>query len=365
MKRVLSFLLVFTLHCAGAQSFTVETVVFLDGTMGETSGLIHLEDRFITHNDSGSEPLLYELDTLTGLITRSVTVANAGCVDWEDICYDSDYIYVGDFGNNAGTRTDLAIYKIAISDYLEATNDTVYADTIRFSYADQTDFEPALYSTNYDAEALITCNDSLYLFTKNWGNAETNVYSIPKNPGTYSVSIIDNFNPEGLITGADYDPEKNEILLSGYTLFSPFVFFIKGFTGNQFSEGNLKRATPTFEGSSQIESSASIGNHTFLISSEDDGSASTLHRVHVSDFIGIEENKTEQVFIYPNPVNNELFIQNLSEKQQILISDLSGKILLTSYSSKIDISSLESGCYLLMIKDKNQNLIASEKITKR
>jgi len=35
----------------------------------ETSGLIYLNGKLITHNDSGGEPALYELDTITGNVT--------------------------------------------------------------------------------------------------------------------------------------------------------------------------------------------------------------------------------------------------------------------------------------------------------
>jgi len=75
-----------------------------------------------------------------------------------------NYIYIGDFGNNAGTRTDLKVYRVDISDYF--TNDTVNAEIIHFTYADQTNFSNQIYAHNFDAEALISIGDSLYIFTK-------------------------------------------------------------------------------------------------------------------------------------------------------------------------------------------------------
>ncbi len=91
----------------------------------------------ITHNDSGGEPKLYEVDTLTGNVTREVLIQNATNKDWEDICHDETYIYIGDFGNNNNYRTDLKIYRITIEDYLN--RDTVEADVIAFNYQDQTE----------------------------------------------------------------------------------------------------------------------------------------------------------------------------------------------------------------------------------
>ncbi len=365
MKYINSIFMLIACSIVHGQDFSVSTVTPLDGEIFETSGLIYLEERLITHNDSGDGPYLYEIDVVDGEITRVVTVANAGSNDWEDICYDSEYIYIGDFGNNAGTRTDLCIYKVAISDYLTTPNDTVYCDTIFFNYSDQVDFEPAVYTTNYDAEALIAHNDSLYLFSKNWGNYETNVYSIPKEPGTYSVSIIDNFDTEGLITGADYDPEKNEILFTGYTLTTPFQFFVKGFSGNKFSEGQLQRATPGFEGSIQIEGTASIGNHSFFVSSENAGTgASILHRVDVSNFIGIEETTANKIRCYPNPVNDTLYLEG-EDISMVKIFDSSGKLILSQTGKKIPVSDLKPGIYIIVLTDDNNEVLETKTITKR
>ena len=59
---------------------------------------------------------LYELNVTNGNVSRTVTIQNAANVDWEDICTDDDYIYIGDFGNNSGNRTNLRIYKVLKSD---------------------------------------------------------------------------------------------------------------------------------------------------------------------------------------------------------------------------------------------------------
>ncbi len=80
--------------------------------IAETSGLVFFDNRLITHNDSGGMNALYEINTGTGNISRTVTIQNATNVDWEDICTDNDYIYIGDFGNNNGNRTNLKIYKV-------------------------------------------------------------------------------------------------------------------------------------------------------------------------------------------------------------------------------------------------------------
>ena len=80
----------------------ITEITQLHNSIKETSGLIFLDQKLITHNDSGGEPALYEIDTVSGNITRKVFISNAGNTDWEDICNDSTYIYIGDFGNKIG-----------------------------------------------------------------------------------------------------------------------------------------------------------------------------------------------------------------------------------------------------------------------
>lgn len=68
---------------------------------------------------------------------------------------------------------------------------------------------------------------------------------------------------------------------------------------------------------------------------------------------GISESKKELVNIYPNPVQNELFVQ-LEEGQitQLDILDLSGKVIKTITSSNaksIDVSNLTQGVYMLKV----------------
>lgn len=364
MKVLTNLLLIFSAIQIYAQDIAVTTVVPLDGLVWETSGLIWLEDRLITHNDSGGGHYLYEIDTVDGEVMRTVVVANAASSDWEDICYDDNYIYVGDFGNNAGTRTDLRIFRLSITDYLTTPNDTVYCDTIAFNYADQTDFEPAVYTTNYDAEAFIAHNDSLYLFSKNWGNLETNVYSIPKEPGTYTVSIIDNFNTDGLVTGAAYDPIKNEILLCGYNFITPFLYFIKGFSGNEFSAGDQLRVSPSFEGSFQIEGSTALGNHSFFVSSEKvDTGGSFLHRIDISNFASLPIRQNENIAIYPKRVKSILNVTGANE-YQIQVFNSNGQLVNSGFGNQIDLGALTSGIYIIHVLDHDNRPLAKEKVLK-
>jgi hypothetical protein len=251
-----------------AQQLIVTPLVPLSSVVYESSGLIFLNGKIITHNDHGNLPVLYEIDSLSSSIIRQVVISNASNIDWEDICYDSVYIYIGDFGNNYNNRTDLRIYRISIVDYFNTQNNTVIADTITFSYANQVDFSISTNQTNFDAEALISKGDSLYIFTKNWKNFKTNIYSISKQLGDYSINRVDSFNSYGLITGGDFNRLTNEIILCGYTS-NPFVIRLSQFYGNKFSNGIIDRQTINIQGSSQIEGITNFHNNSYLLSSEE------------------------------------------------------------------------------------------------
>ncbi|HHD83809.1 MAG TPA: hypothetical protein ENK93_02925, partial [Campylobacteraceae bacterium] len=135
----------------------ISQLALLESRLDESSGIILINDRLFTHNDSGNAAQLYEIDR-SGNILRTIEIADAHNRDWEDIAQDDDFVYIGDIGNNRGDRKDLAIYKITKEDLL---NDTlVEAQSIRFAYADQSRFSYENMRTPYDAEALLSFGDN-------------------------------------------------------------------------------------------------------------------------------------------------------------------------------------------------------------
>ncbi|MBN1651957.1 MAG: T9SS type A sorting domain-containing protein [Bacteroidales bacterium] len=326
----------------------------LNSTINETSGLIYLNEKLITHNDSGGEAALYEIDTLTGAINRKVVIENAQNSDWEDICFDDTYIYIGDFGNNSGARTDLKIYRIAISDYMSTTNDTVSSETIQFSYADQVDYTPTSNASNFDAEALISFEDKLYIFTKNWNDYQSNVYALSKTPGTYQIDKTGHLTTQGLITGATFNTTTNTLLLSGY-LFSAFVIEIHSFTNDQFSSGTMDKYAIQPTGSFQIESITPLNEKQYYLSSEENSSgASKLYRLKSKNYLAVSDpNPFSAELVYPNPATNQIRI-NSSGLIRVDFFDFRGARVKTANSHEIDLSDLEAGVYMLKIWKDNQ-----------
>ncbi len=267
MKRLLIFSTISILSIL-CQAQTVKTITPLSSSVNETSGLIYINGKLITHNDSGGKPILFEVDTKTGEVARKVYIQNAKNIDWEDLTHDENYIYIADTGNNLGSRKNLKIYRLLISSFMDEKRDSIKAETISIKYADQSSFKKSNRKTNFDAEALVSINDSLYIFSKNWLNGWTNVYVSPKTPGTYTLSKIDSLNSLGLVTGATYSQKSNTILLSGYGVSSNFIIEISDFKGSNFSSGKVNRIEISPEGSKQIEGITQVSPTTYYLSAE-------------------------------------------------------------------------------------------------
>ncbi len=183
--------------------------------INESSGLAPLQPgfglrTFLTHNDSGGRSTLFAVDSLGKLQrTYDLPVSNR---DWESLAHDpAGYVYVGDFGNNANQRRDLAIYRVRLADGPPYT-----VDTIRFRYPDQTEFPPPRVRANFDCEAFCWAQDSLYLFSKNRGRGPVVMYSLPATPGTHVATRLDSLPLRGMVTGADISPDQQQLVLLTY-----------------------------------------------------------------------------------------------------------------------------------------------------
>jgi hypothetical protein len=237
----------------------------LSDTLMETSGLMAFNNLLWTHNDD-HDTTLYGMDS-TGKIQRKINLNKVKNNDWEEISQDSTYIYLGDFGNNyRGNRTDLQILRIEKNSLL--LNNPV-VDTISFSYSNQTDFTVQREnSTDFDCEAFVILQDSIYLFTKQWSQNKTTVYVLPKIPGNHIAQLKKTLNVAGLITGATALPSRKGIVLCGYSkTLQPFLYLLQDYKNNEFSAGNqrkIKLSLPFH----QIEGIATFDGKLFYLSNE-------------------------------------------------------------------------------------------------
>jgi hypothetical protein len=217
----------------------------LPESVKETSGLLFFNGEIWTINDSGNQPEMYQLDSANGNVLRTVVVHNAVNTDWESITQDDSNVYIGDFGNNAGNRTDLRILKIAKTDLLNPSNDTIGAQYITFILTDQTNFMQAYHQTDFDCEAFFYNNDSLHLFSKNWLDLHTKHYVLPVDAGNYTARLAERFNADGLITDASINSTGNIVLL-GYKKtkgrkYRCFTWLLSDYDGSEYFGGDKRR----------------------------------------------------------------------------------------------------------------------------
>lgn len=333
----------------------------------ETSGLIYWQNKLFTHNDN-DDSYIYGIDT-NGAMLNATMLTNTYNNDWEEISQDEYYIYIGDFGNNAnGNRTDLKILRINKNSFLLGSP---IIDTISFVYSNQTDFSGSgANNTDFDCEAMVIGTDSIYLFTKQWVSNKTNLYSMPKTPGSYTAILKDSFNVSGLITGATIIDSLKLTVLCGYTSFvQPFVYLLYDYTNNNYFNGN-KRKLNINSSFHQIEGITTNDGLKYYVSNEylNKPPIATvqqkLQSLNLTDYlsnylkknvnVGIKLNQSQLTTqIYPNPASNILNIVQLPIKNQVnyticnALGQTSQQGVLYADDNEINIQNLPAGVYFL------------------
>lgn len=375
MKVIVSIsFFILGLFGAFAQISNVTEKFPLPSSLNESSGAIFFNNKLITHNDSGGENKLYEIDINTGQVTRTVIISNATNVDWEDISQDDTSIYIGDIGNNNGNRTDLKIYKISKTNYTNSTNIT--AERIEYSYSDQTNFTSNPNNTIWDAEALVSLDsNNLMVFTKNWVDGITKGYLVPKTQGTYPVSPQSTtLNSGGLITGGTYNMATRKLYLVGYTEFlQPFIWVSESFNTNNVFSGTNTQTQLSSLGQEQAEAITFVDENNYLVTSE--SFAITVGSFTVSDDAKLISFTTSDqtlnntnldsstLILYPNPVSHILKVKS-SEMVSIEIFDTKLTRIYSGNSPTIDVSEFSQGIYIVKIHLKSNRILIKKVIKK-
>ncbi len=375
MKKITLLLFLFLQAYAYSQISNFSTKFDLPNTVEETSGLLFLNNKIITHNDSGGDPALYEIDDTSGTITRTITITNATNVDWEDIAQDDTHIYVGDIGNNNGNRQDLKVYKISKTDYLN--NNSVTAEIISYSYEDQIDFSSQPNNSNFDAEAISIYQNQIFIFTKNWVDNMTNAYKIPTTAGTHSAIKVSTYDVNGRITGSDYNSADDSFMLTGYNgTLTPFLIYVSSnrAPGDDIFNGGATKITLTQE--------LGLGNQVEGITHYDDLDY-YISRERVVVNIGIPITYVQRLFqffnagstlstteyssdikmiISPNPSKGLVKVSSSTDFNKIAviqIYDSRGVKLKETTSNEFDVSDFSNGVYFVHVLLENKKKIVS------
>lgn len=360
--RLLLFLVLLVPITLRAQPLTPTVMTPLAKSLAETSDLVRIGSGWWTLLDSGNPHVIYRIDPATGAVLHAVSVVNATNMDWEAMTTDAQWLYIGDVGNNSGARTNLRVYRVSLASLQDPDVISVLADTIRFSYALQTDFTPANNSNDWDCEAMVAMDDSLFLFSKNWVSGNCYLYALPATPGDHLAVRQDTLASQGLITGASLDAATGDIALVGYTnsFYMPFIWRLSGYSGHAFFQGNSLRNALAI-GITQMEGIAWNGpDELYMTNEQNILNTAQLWSLDLGTTSGITGPNYPQpsftpLTACPNPATDHVRLIGLSGVGQWELLDLQGRILLNGSTNTaaqaIDLSTLAPGGYLLRVED--------------
>lgn len=211
-----AFLLLFVLSSsyAAAQAKRIALKKYqistLSDTLNENSGLTFFQNKLLTVNDSGNSSEIFQINARNGRV-KNIYKTGLRNNDWEAISADSTSIYIGDFGNNQGTRTDLKIFKI--QDLNEASDSN---SEFPFRFKNQSDFNTKNLNTDFDVEAMVVENEKAHIFTKEWVSKQISRYELDLKSN--DIQILD--KKESIPIGfsvTDAFLYENELYVVGYT----------------------------------------------------------------------------------------------------------------------------------------------------
>lgn len=349
----------------------------LPSKLTESSGLIiQSPDTLWSHNDSGNKAKLYAFNT-NGDELMDRSMGDVSDKDWEEISKDDKgRIYIGDFGNNNNDREDLMILRVS-SDISDKSK-PIKLDSISFQYEDQTLFPPPSSSLNFDCEAMVVMNDTIFLFTKDRTNpylSQTLLYTIPATPGFhiahYKSTYLTNVPVflQGSVTGAALSPDKKTLALLGY----PRMWVFKNFKGTDFFSGKV--SVLQFDSYSQKEGIAFIDNCSVYITDEINPvllNGGNLYELNLCEYITETKdlNYKNDLTVSLDASNENILIQYdpKLEIKKIVISNVSGVIINSQIEyikdgkigCKLD-RNLSSGIYFCSLYLKNKQNILTTK----
>ena len=105
----------------------------------------------------------------------------------------------------------------------------------------------------------------------------TELYAIPKKPGSYEIEPFYSYDVNSLITGADYNEFLKLVSLVGYDFIedgseseNQYLYTISNFDIDNLSQSRVKKYIIPV-GKAQIEAVKIIDDSSFWLTSEDEG----------------------------------------------------------------------------------------------
>ncbi|MEY4594303.1 MAG: hypothetical protein RIQ47_713 [Bacteroidota bacterium] len=380
MKHTIYFLLLIALFSVkSAFGAVTPTVVSpLPAQIDESSGLVSdLNGMNWSHNDGYGDNRIYGFSN-TGVLSRTVTVSNAVNTDWEDITHDAgfNHMFIGDFGNNACSRTNLKIFRIPFP--TASSSSTVTADVIQFSYPDQQQFPSAW--MNFDAEAFMHHNGYLYIFSKPDGIAVgyTKLYRVPAQPGNYVATLVDSFYTNDRPTSVAINSDGSAVVLIAVSR----IHLFQNWTGDNFFSGQHTQIN--FGGVYTQKEAVSFRTLSEItLTDENNGTGNFLYSINLAPFITSptstsgnspsESVGVDKVVVFPNPASDFINIRAIQTKDNDVLFELFDVLgnlvksvtLPAMIGLRMDVSALPNGTYYYRVTDNNRELMTKRLVISR
>ena len=188
------------------------SVIELPKALVESSGLVCVDQQFISFNDSGGPPILYRFDRKGQIVKQlKLSVRNE---DWEAISSDGEFLYLADIGNNAGQRRSLAIYKVPLN--WSGLKQPYTPEQIKIQLPVSDKLLP--YQHDIDFEALVYQQQSLWLISKSWASQIPARYKLEPKSSLQKLGAAETFASSGfLVTDAVFDKDLQQWWMVGYS----------------------------------------------------------------------------------------------------------------------------------------------------
>jgi hypothetical protein len=204
-------------------------------------------------------------------------------------------------------------------------------------------------------------------FTYAWDNSINTANNDNIGAGTYSVTVTDGVGCTANANGVVGEPSPVTASFTSSVSGTTVTFNNTSSIGSyawDFGDGNT---------SADVNPSNSFPDYgTFnvcLTVTNSCGTASTCNDVVIVDASSVSENSEMYLNLYPNPAKEQIFITEIpSNVHEIALIDISGKLIenfvITSTQLNIQLGNLGQGVYLLLVKDANGLVIATDKFNK-
>jgi len=188
----------------------------LAAVVAETSGLVCLPDgSFLTINDSANDATVFQLNN-RGEVLKQFAI-DASNRDWEGLTIHQQKLWIGDIGNNSGARTGGDLYQTSFQLQHDRLNT---AKKTSFVYPDLPLAPLERYQHDFDAEAIVSANDQLFLFNKAWQSDQSTVYLLETTANTSTARNVGQIKGlPGVITDGAFSEQYQVFVLTGYARF--------------------------------------------------------------------------------------------------------------------------------------------------